>query len=347
MSLATQDLLATQISRSFRRRLRGRGALVLDVDDTLLARPPLPGDSQAEDSGHEVAGLIRGLLANGMRVVLVTGHGWEQLRRRWIEPWLLPIGTEADRLLIYANRGATKIAPDGGALIEDRAYRLRHALAPEHRTPLLGLLSSLRERHSRDIERRVSWYRRRYPRFDFDQAPTVSVREEVVAFLRPLPSRAHATEERPPRAAGGADPRSRIAAYGRAELCRMGLAGRYELAESGRSTIEIMRGGISKRVAIEDTIRGLSATTGALAAPIEESLIYVGDEFYPGGNDRAVHASFPRCRCFSVSPTAKRGGHTEGVTELPRLIGESGPAAARSLLSFLLRTISEEPISLV
>lgn len=129
-----------------------------------------------------------------------------------------------------------------------------------------------------------------------------------------------------------------------AELTRMGLSELYDLGESGRSTIEVMRRGISKRTAVEDAIRALSATTGASLDATEASLLYVGDEFSPGGNDHVVFTSFPRCLCFSVSPSATRGKGTTSVIELSEQIGESGPSAAQSFLWFLFQTLSDEPL---
>jgi hydroxymethylpyrimidine pyrophosphatase-like HAD family hydrolase len=330
-----RDRLTSLIGRERLARVRRLGAVVLDVDDTLLARPALPGQDRAEAPGREVQPLIRGLLGKGVRVILVTGHGWEQLKRRWIEPSLLQSVATAGRLQIYANRGATKVVCDNTTFSEDRAYRDVHAIASEHQTPLLQLLTSLREAYVRDLQTRASWYRRTYSRFDFDQTPVVSLREEVVAQLRPLPSRVHASGVAP-------DPRSDLSERGRAELDEQGLSGVYELGESGRSTIEIVRRGISKRVALEDAIRVLSATTGASQQATERSLVYVGDEFHPGGNDRVVAVSFPQCLCFSVAPATAGGAGTRGVIDLSEQTGASGPAAAQHFLSFLLDSLSEE-----
>jgi hypothetical protein len=335
-----RDWLAKVIDRERLAAVRRFGAIVLDVDDTLLARPALRGEDRAEDSGQRVGALIRGLLDRGVRVILITGHGWGQLQRRWIVPSPLESTAATERLQIYATRGATKVVCDTAAFSEDRAYSDLYAITHEHRIPLVHLLTSLQEEYVRDFQARASWYRRTYSRFDFDQMPTVSLREEVVAELRPLPSRVHATR-------GGRDPRSELSTRGRAELNRIGLSGLYELGESGRSTIEIVRRGISKRIALEDAIRMLSATTGAPGEAIESSLLYVGDEFSPGGNDHVVSASFPRCLCFSVSPLTTGGEGTTGVIELSPHVGESGPAATQSFLSFLLETLSEEPVPLV
>ena len=192
---ADRDRLAKLVSRERLAGVRRFGAVVLDVDDTLLARPALLGEDRAEDTGQRVGALVRGLLSKGVRIVLVTGHGWEQLKHRWIEPSLLQSGATIERLPIYANRGATKIVCNRAGFSEDRVYQDVHLIAQEHRTPLLRLLSSLQHAYFQDFQARASWYRRTFPRFDFDQTPTVSLRDGVVAELRPLPSRVHAAQE--------------------------------------------------------------------------------------------------------------------------------------------------------
>jgi hypothetical protein len=330
------DRLATLIGWARLEGVRDHGAVVLDVDDTLLPRPTLLGEDRAEESGQQMGAVIRSLLKTGVRVTLITGHGWEQLQHRWVEPCLLdePEGA-IQNLLVYANRGATKVVFDGAGFAEDRSYGERHAIAQEHRISVLQLLSALQQVYVRDLQMRPSWYGQAFPRFDFDEVPTVSLREEVVAVLRPLPSRAHASE-------AGADPRSDLSARGRTELNRLGLSGLYEVGECGRSTIEVIRRGVSKRIAVEDLIQTLSATTGTPATVIEGSLIYVGDEFFLGGNDLVVSASFPRCLCLSVSPLITRVPCAWGVIDLTEQAGESGPAATLALLTFLLQRLSGE-----
>jgi hypothetical protein len=237
-----------------------------------------------------------------VRVILITGHGWEQLKRRWIVPSLLESMTATERLQIYANRGATKVVCDNVAFSEDRAYRDAHAIAHEHRIPLVHLLTSLQEEYVRDFQARASWYRQTYSRFDFDQMPTVSLREEVVAELRPLPSRVHATR-------GGGDPRSQLSTRGRAQMNRIGLSGLYELGESGRSTIEIVRRGVSKTESHSKTRSGCSRRHGAAAEVIESSLLYVGDEF--SWRQRPRGGCELRLSCFWVTTAChRRGGHS-------------------------------------
>jgi hypothetical protein len=316
------------------------GAIALDVDDTLLARPPFLGEAPTPDSGQRVGAVILSLLKGGVRVILITGHGWEQLRRRWVGPLLRQYGGPAEGLQIYANRGATKLAVDGGRVSEDRGYRDGHVIAEAHREAILQVLRSLQTAYLRDFEARASWYRQTFPRFDFDQLPAVSLREEVVAELRPLPSRAHTAHQ-------GEDVRAQIAARGRHELDRSGLLGRYELGESGKSTIEVVRRGVSKRLALEDTIRTLAARADASTETIERALIYVGDEFSPGGNDHVISTTFPRCLCVSVSPVSVRGEGAENVVELPALLRESGPAAALAFLSLLHQELSGNAVPLV
>jgi hypothetical protein len=122
-------------------------------------------------------------------------------------------------------------------------------------------------------------------------------------------------------------------------LRRAHLSDSYELAESGRSSIEITRRGISKEAALRDLLAEISGATGAHASDTEAALVYVGDEFYEGGNDSVVPRAFPRALCFSVAP-ARDGQETQaGVVSLACATQGAetrGTAATHALLAHLL-----------
>jgi hypothetical protein len=333
-------------------RLRRAGALVLDVDDTLLARERAGGAGGggvgivAEETFAESASaaLLPELLRRGFTVGLVTGHGWRQLERRLVAPVAARLRETGDaaaclaRLRVYANRGATKIAWDGERHAVDEIYGARHQLRVADVQQLRDLLESLGAEFGAKVKEHGEWYGAAFPRFDFASLPArVDEREGAVLVLRPLPAQRHA--------AGGmrSNPRAEVYASGLRLLRRANLHDDYELAESGRSSIEITRRGVSKEAALRDLLAEVSKATGGGAAgaaespvSVEESLVYVGDEFDEGGNDAVIPRVFPRSLCLSVAP--ERGGveTRAGVVSLAVAAGAEGTAATHALLAHLL-----------
>ena len=322
-------------------RLRLSGALVLDVDDTLLARVRANGGAGEETFAESAAATaIPELLRRRFSVCLITGHGWRQLETRLVAPvaeHLRVSGGAASaaaciaRLHVYANRGATKIVRDDARHAVDEVYGARHQLRDEDLPALRALLESLAAEFEADVRARRRWYEASFPRFDFGALPArVSVREGAVLVLRPVPSPIHAAGDA--LAATTANPRAEVYARGLELLQGARLSERYELAESGRSSIEITRRGVSKEAAMRDAIAELSAATGAPAGEVEESIVYVGDEFFAGGNDFVIPQLFPRALCLSVA-----GESAAGVVSLASATGATGTAATGNLLAHLLR----------
>ncbi|HEV2801773.1 MAG TPA: hypothetical protein VGW12_14960 [Pyrinomonadaceae bacterium] len=335
------DELSRLLDEARVERLRRTGALVLDVDDTLLARE---GASGREETFAESAtsALLPELLRCGFRVGLVTGHGWAQLHTRLVAPVvarLHEMGDDAgaaclERLRVYANRGATKIVWDGARHRVEESYAARYQLRAADVTPLGRLLEHLGAEFEADVRARREWYAASFPRFDFETLPArVSEREGAVLVLRPIPAQRHAVAGR------SLDPRAQACARGIEMLGDAGLDGEYELAESGRSSIEITRRGISKEAALRDLLAEISAATGAHVSEAEAALVYVGDEFYAGGNDWIIPRVFPRALCFSVAP-ARDGQETEASVVSLAGAAEgaetSGTAATHALLLHLL-----------
>ncbi|HEX8459763.1 MAG TPA: hypothetical protein VF656_20890 [Pyrinomonadaceae bacterium] len=324
-------------------RLRHEGALVLDVDDTLLARE---GASGREETFAEsrTAALLPELLRRGFRVGLVTGHGWAQLHARLVAPvveHLREMDGDDDgvaaclaRLRVYANRGATKIVWDGVRHHVEETYGARYQLRAADVPLLRRLLERLGAEFDADVRARREWYAASFPRFDFASLPArVREREGAVLVLRPIPARRHA-------AAGVAsNPRAQVCARGIEMLGGAGLESEYELGESGRSSIEITRRGISKEAALRDLAAEISAATGARAADTEAALVYVGDEFYAGGNDWVVPRAFPRALCFSVAGALDERETEAGVVSLAGAAEGArtrGTEATHALLAHLL-----------
>ncbi|HZH30335.1 MAG TPA: hypothetical protein VEY11_06190 [Pyrinomonadaceae bacterium] len=345
-------------------RLRRAGALVLDVDDTLLARERAAAVGDSVRAGGEetfeesaAAMLLPELLRRGFRVGLITGHGWRQLERRLVAPVVERLreaheaGASIARLSVYANRGATKIVWDGERHAVDAVYGERHQLRVEDTATLRGLLESLGAEFDAEVRARREWYAASFPRFDFATLPPrVDEREGAVLVLRPIPARRHAV------AGVSLNPRAEVYARGLELLRRANLDAAYELAESGRSSIEITRRGVSKETALGDLLAEASKMSEAAAgasgetvsgetargeaeACTESALVYVGDEFEAGGNDAVIPQVFPRALCLSVAPGSDRGEPVGTVVSLARaaeLGGAQGTAATHALLTHLL-----------
>lgn len=331
-------------------RVRREGALVLDVDDTLLARERAGGGGEETFEESAPACLLPELLRRGFNVCLITGHGWQQLRARLITPISELLREQGDaacieHLRVYANRGATKINWGGEQHAVDDIYGARHHLRAPDMDALRELLDTLGAEFAAKVSARREWFERAFPRFDFATLPArTSEREGAVLVLRPIPARLHAADGET------SNPRAELYERGLQLLRSANLNDRYELAESGRSSIEITRRGVSKETAMRDLIAELTASaagkaatghvaTGAAsasgeaaAARVEQSLIYVGDEFFAGGNDSVIPRLFPRALCLSVA-----GEETgAGVVALAERTGARGTAATGALLAHLL-----------
>ena len=66
--------------------LRTCGVLVFDVDDTLLSRRTNAHESDQSFFDSPAAQMLPKLLSAGLRVCVITGHGWAQLERRLMAP---------------------------------------------------------------------------------------------------------------------------------------------------------------------------------------------------------------------------------------------------------------------
>jgi hypothetical protein len=119
-------------------------------------------------------------------------------------------------------------------------------------------------------------------------------------------------------------------------LKNAGLDTKYEIAESGKSTIEIANRRVSKKLAVRDLFRQIAADADLRSETVEESSIYVGDEFGPGGNDLVVRESFPGLLCCSVAAEKQRG-----VILLPEFFSVEGIAATAALVSRILKILTE------
>lgn len=327
--------LDTLLDPSLVERVLRHGALLLDVDDTILLRERSGGGGPETFSESPSAALLPQLLMRGFRLCLITGHGWKQLESRLIDPLtkqrkICDRPEAIERLHIYANRGATKILWDGALHAVDDAYEARHKLRAGDIEALNGLLRSLAEQLTSEVEAQPDWYRSTFPHFDFKSLPpTVAEREGAVLVLRPIPTAKHAESD---ESGGALDLRDQLYERGVELLEQAKLSDDYEIAQAGRSSIEITRRGVSKEAALRDLIAGISASSGDTESQVEESMVYVGDEFFPGGNDYMMPALFPSMLCLSVESEKA----PEGVVSIRAATGRSGPPATEAVLRHFL-----------
>jgi hypothetical protein len=311
-------------------RVRRHGALLLDVDDTILLRERAGGGRPETFSESAPAALLPELLMRGFRLCLITGHGWKQLESRLIDPLTAQLSNSREaiqRLHIYANRGATKILWDGARHAVDEAYGARHQFRAGEIEALNELLRSLADQLTSEVETRPDWYRKTFPRFDFKSLPpTVAEREGAVLVLRPVPTSKHSESVDSP------DLRDQLCGRGFTLLQQAKLSDDYEIAQAGRSSIEITRRGVSKEGAVRDLIAAISASSGETASRVEQSMVYIGDEFFPGGNDYVMPGLFRSMLCLSVESEKA----PDGVISLRAATGRSGPPATEAVLRHFL-----------
>jgi hydroxymethylpyrimidine pyrophosphatase-like HAD family hydrolase len=329
--------LSTIIDGSRLQSVRLKGALILDVDDTLLAREGASSGTQETFDESAAAALLPEFLRRGFNLCLITGHGWQQLESRLVGPLVAPLresGNDAAiaGLRIYANRGATKIIWHNTVHKVDEVYGTRHELRAADVPTLRTLLQSLAVEFEADVTERGDVYRETFPRFNFATLPArVDEREGAVLVLRPIPASTHAAN-----ADYAEDPRARLYERGVDLLRQTNLSDDYALALAGRSSIEITRRSVSKELAMRDLIVGLSKSSDESADSVEESLIYIGDEFFRGGNDFEIPLCFPRALCLSVAEEILGREIPAGVVQLARATGAQGTAAAEAVLTHLL-----------
>lgn len=323
-------------------KMRDNGAVFFDVDDTLLARRRTSFENDQTFSESAAAILIPQLLIAGVRVCLITGHGWNQLKRRLVLPLIGDVSKKFsqkrnelfERFFIYANRGATKLVWKTNNYKEDKIYGREFALDTVESTALRGIFTSLTEILIEDFERRESLYKQTFPNFAFDELPPKIIeREKVVLSLRPIPSRTHSN------VTVSESPRRKLFLVGLDLLKKTKLNGKYELEESGKSTLEITKKGISKKNAFQDMIFEIAKQKKITPELVESSSIYVGDEFSINGNDYTIATNFLHTLCFSVA-REKEKKIPENVFLLRDYCQKEGVFATASLIDYILKFLT-------
>lgn len=285
--------------------LRRFGALVFDVDDTLLMRRRNPGGRNQIYCESESAKLIPVLLKTGLRVGLITGHGWEQLAGRLISPLIEDTShryPEKSRsilsnLFVYANRGATKVNFTDGEFFVDAEYGDAFEIDDMDSKAIIAVLAELSDRFMSEFTERRNWYFSEFDNFPFAELPPrIFGHENVVIGLKPVPSAAF-------RSNGfGPSPRKDLVTRGLKAMASLGLNEKYDLGESGRTSLEVIKKSVSKSVAFNDLISTIASDCLCSVELVEGASIYVGDEFTPLGNDWVIPIDFPRSLCLSVAP---------------------------------------------
>lgn len=311
-------------------KMRRNGALFFDVDDTLLARRSGAANYDQIYSENDAAKLLPELLNAGVRVCIITGHGWRQLQTRLIAPFITDLNNRFSstanildaNLFVYANRGATRIALQNGKPLIDRDYGRNYRIDAGDAPKLRSVVESMREFYlceSRELE-------------TDREPPRLLEREGVILGLRPildLPAKNSDAER---------TARTRLIEIGTRLLVEQNLSGKYFIAASGTSTLELSRIGISKQIAFDDTIARIGEQTGLERTEIENSSVYVGDEFDIGGNDFVILKNYPGTCCLSVAP-AQRASSFQQAISVSNHYGKSGTAATSALIGDILNSL--------
>jgi hydroxymethylpyrimidine pyrophosphatase-like HAD family hydrolase len=324
------------------KNLRENGAIFFDVDDTLLARRKNAGENDQNFSESSAAALVPLLLGAGVRVCVITGHGWAQLERRFVTP-LREVVTKhfpanADRILqrffVYANRGATKVVLKKKTYAEDENYGNKYFLERADSRRLREIFRELADFFDADFAKRKDFYLQNFPKFAFDELPPKIIeREKVVLCLRPIPSETHGETD------FSESPREKLFESGSELLKEAKLDDKYELTQSGKSTLEITKRTISKKVAFQDLLFQIAEEKEISPERVEESSIYVGDEFSSDGNDYVIAQNFPRALCLSVAPK-KCENISANVLCLDEICGLEGVAGTAFLIAHMLKFLT-------
>lgn len=322
--------------------LRRNGVMFFDVDDTLLARRTKPSENDQVFSESQAAISIPLFLNAGIRVCVITGHGWKQLQNRFVLPLIKEIFNcfpkKRDELLkrffVYANRGATKIIWKNGTYSEETDYINEFSFDESDLIRLLGILSKLEKTFNNDFAKQKSWYLQNFPKFAFNELPPqILEREKVVLGLRPIPSEAHCKKNIPE------SPRQKLFSLGYEAMKSAGLDVKYEITQSGKSTLEITNKEVSKKLAFQDLIFQIAKENSVSPETVEKSSIYVGDEFNSDGNDYIISQSFPHCLYFSVA-SIEQETSPENVIFLHDFFHLEGVPATTALMTYVLKVLT-------
>lgn len=322
--------------------MRRDGVIFFDVDDTLLARRRGRAGSDQTYAESAAARLVASLLDAEVTVCLITGHGWKQLEKRFVLPLIEDCarrfperaGMLAGNFYVYANRGATKLVRAGDRFRESAAHAEKYSLDKRDRGALEKILVNLKDELTRDFERRPDWYLQNFPEFPFAELPAeIFARENAVLGLRPIPSNYYASET-------VESPRARLFARGLDALAVSDLAAKYRLDKSGRSTLEITRRNVSKRIAFADLLGAIAEGKGVPVETVEAASVYIGDEFEREGNDAVIAREFPRCLCLSVGDETRSERLAENVVSIRNLAPEDGVSATAAVVSRIIKFLT-------
>ncbi len=322
--------------------LRKNGAICFDVDDTLLARRKNISESDQVFSESPAAAFVPLLLNAGVKVCIITGHGWTQLKERFVLPLTEEISKNfpekreeiLQRFFVYANRGATKMIWKNGDYAEDVNYGREFSFDETNLIQIREIFAELAKSFNEDFAKQKDFYRQSFPKFAFDELPPeILEREQVVLGLRPIPSEAHCEKK------VFESPRQRLFLIGCELLKKAKLEAKYELTQSGKSTLEITKKAVSKKVAFKDLLFQITKEKEISLETVENSSIYVGDEFASGGNDFIISQSFPHCLCLSVA-CAKRENSSEKVLFLHDCFQLEGIPATSFLIAYILKFLT-------
>lgn len=295
--------------------LKAKGVLIFDVDDTLLARrdgSTAKGETFAES---RAAMMLPDLIRAGIRVALITGHGWDQLHERMVAPLLHKISEEpmelGERFFAYANRGATRINFDDDGWRLDADYARVFRFAPEELATLTAILTELTEMlgpYTHDVK--------------------IECREDSILSLRTVAKEIPKWES----------VRQQLVTFGQKRLEEKGLRSRFQIAAAGKNSVEIASDSASKTYACADLFARVGDIAGCTADEARTASLYIGDEFEPGGNDGEVAIAYPDLKSISVGQNARLEQH-ENIIHIHSDDGSWGPDVTREIIASILKVL--------
>lgn len=292
------------------------GAIIFDIDETLLeVTVDRIKNRRFEETlaNSHVLPVVAELLIKEFQLCAITGNDLTKFEHRFIEPLrdhLAALGQviALTRLEVYGNGAATHLtfAADGAA-IPDQAYNDRARIPEGDHRIIIDVLTEVAEwAAERYLLREAmapvydlsSWaYKydtttRRWLACEGSEVhsiPYVSARgNRAMVTLKPLPSQKHI------QVTGQTDIREQVLTevQNRLSVALGARYRRYAVQAGGWSSIDVTLG-ISKATAVEHYL--------AQHELEPEQVVYLANEFRPGGNDQPVLDGIPRIQAICIN----------------------------------------------
>jgi FkbH-like protein len=333
--------------------IREKGALIFDVDGTLL------DNKRTLDSEPGMLNALLDLLAQGIRIAIISGNSRSETTRRVVDPvreGLQKRGMldDAKNMVVYANGGATKITYDiVGNEVLDNKYNEGKGVDEEDIEIIKKVLQeALKDKLGLSAKEILEWQRWFLERSDFPNITFTlpwtkkEVKEIAVVPAENITAAMQGRNLAMKIASPWIEPRDgaqisikllpklpreiRMEVIKRIEeeLERQGRGGRLVLRTGGFASIDVNCGLVDKAVAVRDLINHFGFRDA-------ECIYYFGDEFRENGNDMPV---LQVSGIHVLSATRKEEDIDSKVRDKLQWIG-AGPKAVKGFLQKRLEDI--------